>query len=276
MKSARFSYSMRTVVPLLAGLVLIAVTVLLGNWQVRRALEKTELQAVLDAAALRPAMRVAARAQVGVAHDSADVGTGVSVGQRVLLEGVWLASAEIFLDNRTYAGRAGYHVLTPLRLADGSGVVLVNRGWVATGTDRTVLPAVPLASALVALEARVQIPETDAFTLAKSGQAEQGRVWQVLDLTHLAARADVGLPVCSAAIGASACLAPWLALQTSDATDGLVRDWPLPAAGIDRHRGYAFQWYSLAALAAALTVGHGWRLFSRRLHDDPNPRFVGR
>ena len=154
-------------------------------------------------------------------------------------------------------------------------MVLVNRGWVAADADRTVLPEVALAPAQVTLEARVHVPEADAFTLAKAGQIEAGRVWQAVDLSHLAARADVSLPLCSMSGAGVACLASWLALQTSDTADGLVRDWPLPAAGIDRHRGYAFQWYCLAALAAALTAGYAWRLFSRRHHDDRNPRLVG-
>jgi surfeit locus 1 family protein len=28
-----------------------------------------------------------------------------------------------------------------------------------------------------------------------------------------------------------------------------VRDWPAPALGVERHKGYAFQWYALAAMA---------------------------
>lgn len=259
--------------PVLAGLLLIAITIMLGNWQVRRAQYKTELQAVLDAAALRPAAAVAASAVFTEAVDKRGAGQARTVerGQRVLLKGEWLASAVIFHDNRTHAGRAGYHVLTPLRLADGSGMVLINRGWVAADAVRTLLPEVALAPAQVTLEARVHVPEVDAFTLAKAGQTEAGRVWQALDLTRLAARADVGLPLCPAHGTGPACLASWLALQSSDTDDGLVRDWPLPAAGIDRHRGYAFQWYCLAALGAALTAGYAWRLFSRRPHDDRNP-----
>ena len=281
MSSARFPFAVRMLTPLLAGLLVIVLTVMLGNWQVRRALYKTDLQAVLDAAAQRPAEAVAASAALREPADKEgagrDVGPAQAVerGQRVLLKGEWLASATAFLDNRTHAGRAGYHVLAPLRLADGSGVVLVNRGWVAADADRTVLPEVALAPAQVTLEARVHVPEADAFTLAKAGQTEAGQVWQAVDLSHLAARADVSLPLCSASGAGSACLASWLALQSSDSADGLVRDWPLPAAGIDRHRGYAFQWYCLAALGAALTAGYAWRLFSRRHHDDQSPRLVG-
>jgi len=38
--------------------------------------------------------------------------------------------------------------------------------------------------------------------------------------------------------------------------DGLVRDWPAPDFGVEKHRIYMLQWYALAALAAGL-----WLLF---------------
>ncbi|HQZ03348.1 MAG TPA: SURF1 family protein [Thauera sp.] len=293
MNRSRLPPSLSAALPLLAGLIVLAVTVSLGNWQVRRAQQKMNLQAVLDDAAQRPPVALAAGARVAALQTPGDPGiagrndggrkvgslnedaAGFSSGQRVLLAGEWLMSASIFLDNRTHAGLAGYHVLTPLRLADGSGVVLVNRGWVATGADRAVLPAVPAESGSIAVQGRLQIPEVDPFTLAKPGQEALGSFWQRLDVARVAAQPAVALPVC-AAEGAPACLASWIILQTSDSADGLVRDWPLPAAGVDRHRAYAFQWYALAALAAALTAGHAWRLFSRRLHEHRNPRLVGR
>jgi cytochrome oxidase assembly protein ShyY1 len=49
-------------------------------------------------------------------------------------------------------------------------------------------------------------------------------------------------------------LQPIVVQQTSDADDGLARDWPRPDAGVDKHRIYALQWYSFAALAAVLYV----------------------
>ena len=39
---------------------------------------------------------------------------------------------QILIDNKVHDGRAGYHVVTPLVLADGR-VVLVDRGWIAAG-----------------------------------------------------------------------------------------------------------------------------------------------
>jgi len=46
--------------------------------------------------------------------------------------------------------------------------------------------------------------------------------------------------------------------------DGLRHEWPAPASGIDRHRGYAFQWYALAALIFALATYFGWKTWRQR------------
>jgi cytochrome oxidase assembly protein ShyY1 len=54
-------------------------------------------------------------------------------------------------------------------------------------------------------------------------------------------------------------LQPFVIEQTSDAGDGLVRAWERPDTGVDRHRSYALQWYSFAALAAVLYVILGFR-----------------
>ncbi|WP_068808648.1 SURF1 family protein [Thauera phenolivorans] len=233
--------------PLLAGLALLALTVSLGNWQLRRAEEKTALQARIEALAARPPVTLRA--------DAADVPEWLPLR----LEGRWLDEATILLDNRTHDGRAGYHVLTPLALADGSGAVLVNRGWIAAGTDRTRLPAAAAPAGGQVLEGRVRWPEVAPFTLA--AEAVRGRLWQYLDLT--AYRQSSGLA-----------LAPWIVQQTSSAADGLVRDWARPDAGIDRHRGYAFQWYALAGLAGFLSAWYVRRRLSRRDHEQRKPRLA--
>eukprot|EP01032_Pedospumella_encystans_P022491 gene22491-25485_t len=41
---------------------------------------------------------------------------------------------------------------------------------------------------------------------------------------------------------------PFIIEQTAPAgagDSGLSHDWPAPATGVDKHRGYAFQWYAL-------------------------------
>jgi hypothetical protein len=47
-------------------------------------------------------------------------------------------ASNTLLDNQVRDGRPGYHVLTPLRMAENA--ILINRGWVPLGEFRQVLP----------------------------------------------------------------------------------------------------------------------------------------
>jgi surfeit locus 1 family protein len=49
-------------------------------------------------------------------------------------------------------------------------------------------------------------------------------------------------------------LLPIVIQQDSPADDGLLREWPRPDAGAEKHASYALQWYSLAVLAVVLLI----------------------
>ena len=158
------------------------------------------------------------------------------------------AKRQILIDNRVHAGRAGYHVVTPLLLDDGRAV-LVNRGFVPAGPTRDVLPAVPPRSQVASIRGRINAVPGQYLEL---GNAEpQGGVWQNLDPARFAVA--TGLAVL-----------PIVIEQVDGPADGLVRDWPRPDAGADRHRIYMMQWYAFAALAAAL-----WIWFAARRRRSP-------
>jgi len=63
-------------------------------------------------------------------------------------------------------------------------------------------------------------------------------------------------------------LLPFMLEQTGQAVpqENLVRDWPPPSSGIDKHRAYALQWYALAATAFVFYVATGFRHGSRQAH----------
>jgi surfeit locus 1 family protein len=155
--------------------------------------------------------------------------------RRVALRGTFLPEHTVLLDNKIHRGRAGYHVLQPLRTPEG-GHVLVNRGWVAAGPRRGELPAVVTPAGEVALEgaALARLPRA-------LGDAREGRVWQNATLEEFAAWSGLRLE-------------PFVLEQHSALGDGLAREWPRAAEAADKHGAYALQWYSLAALAAALFV----------------------
>ena len=74
-----------------------------------------------------------------------------------------------------------------------------------------------------------------------AGPRAEGPVWQNLEFGEFTTWS--GLPVESYALE-----------QHSGLEDGLARDWPRADAAVDKHRSYALQWYSLAALSVALVM----------------------
>ena len=214
--------------PTLATLGLIALTGWLGHWQSGRADEKRALQARYDHADRDQPI-----------HATPDLDPAAALYRRVEARGAWDEGATILLDNRVQDGVAGYHVLTPLRL-DATHALLVNRGWVAVGPDRGVLPAIPTPDGEVAVVGIALPPGSRYFEFASA--APLGRLWQNLDFDAYARQTGL-------------VLAPLLIQQTSAADDGLTRRWPRPDAGVDMHVGYAFQWYSLATTLVVLWIG---------------------
>jgi len=233
----------RSLVALVAALAAIVLTASLGNWQLRRADEKLALQAAWDRAELAAPLPVAGSDLAGVAQ---------RLPLRVQLCGRFLFAHEVWLDSRQMDGQAGLMLVTPLRLADGA-VVLVNRGFARRDPrDRARLPAVARPQGEVAVEGLAVAHASRVLQLGENAPAGSGPlVWQNLDFDAFE-RAS-GLAV-----------ARWVVQQTDGAEDGLLRNWPRLAAGVDKHRGYALQWFALAALVTALTAFFGLRALRRR------------
>lgn len=187
-----------------------AAFIALGNWQARRAEEKRALGAQLEK-------------------------------NRISLSGTFLPERTVFLDNKIRNHRAGYEVVTPLRV-DGEGV-LVNRGWIEAGRTREALPEVRTPAGVVRIEgiALERLPR-----VLHVGKTESGKVRQTLDIGEFAA--ETGLR-----------LRPFFLEQHSAADDGLLRDWPRADAGVATHESYSLQWYSFAALTVVLFLALSFR-----------------
>jgi surfeit locus 1 family protein len=117
--------------------------------------------------------------------------------------------------------------------------VLVDRGWIAAGATRDVLPEVRTPAGVVEISG-VRL-ERFARALAPEEAKPAGRVWQNVTVAGFSAWS--GLP-----------LEPYVLEQHSPLDDGLVRERMRPDAGIEKHQSYALQWYSLAALSIVLFV----------------------
>ena len=222
----------RSWVVLLAALITVSGTARLGWWQLDRAAQKNALLNARDEQG-----RLAPLTAVQLARD-----TGSAAAQwhrKATVDGSWLIDATVYLDNRPMNGRTGFFVVTPLLLDDGHAV-LVQRGWLPRdAADRSRIAAFRSAAGRGTISGHIAPTTSRLYEL---GAAASGPIRQNLDAGAFAL--EIHRP-----------LLPLVIVQDeagADATDGLVRQWPLPAADVHKHYGYAFQWFSLSLLAAAL------------------------
>lgn len=211
--------------PALAAAAGIALTVALGNWQLSRGQEKSELKASIEHLAAGPAIHVSA-----AELSALDVQL-----RRVEARGVFVPKYAVLVDNRIKHGTVGYHVVMPLKLSDGGRYVLVNRGWVAAERDRSRLPVVKTPAGAVTVTGMALVPSRRFLEL--SGKVTEGNVWQNLTIE----RYRQAMPIS---------IQPFLIQQDQAGApdDALVREWDPPDLGVDKHYGYAFQWFALAVL----------------------------
>ena len=230
----------------LAAALGIGLTASLGAWQLRRAAEKLSLQAQWDS--------VIARAPESLAPKALD-DIAARAPVRLRARGQWLNASTVWLENRPHDGRAGFWMITPLRLADEGAAVLVFRGWAPRfPADRLRVPQFAPASGEVDVEG-VAVPGlSKLLELGKASYATPlPAVWQNLDYAVFEAASGIKV-------------ARFVVHQTDPARDGepLTRQPLRIAAGVDRHYGYAVTWFSLAVLIAGLTVFFGWRARGQR------------
>lgn len=235
--------------PTLALLVLIATTLSLGNWQVRRAEEKRRLAAVQEAA---------------MASAPLDLGQKYNElqpldGRLGVVDGRFDPNGTVFLDNRTHKGVAGFFVISLLRPVSGASPVLVLRGWIARDPlERNRLPELISPEGVVRVQGLIlsELPQSLQLRAPDPPKPNE-RTWQYFDVPRYTQWSGVGtLPI--------------VLRQTSPLDDRLIREWVQPAAGIDKNLAYALQWYAMAALLSGFVLywlARAWRreIMSRRL-----------
>ncbi|TCS37030.1 cytochrome oxidase assembly protein ShyY1 [Paucimonas lemoignei] len=237
----RFRFSW---IPFIAAVIAVAIGIALGNWQSRRALEKEAIEASLQARAKQPTI------ELGTASlpDLRDLEF-----RRVRVKGRFVGDWPVYLDNRPYERRAGFHLLMPFRIAGSDTVVLVARGWLPRDPyDRARLPITRTPTGEVEIEGSVRLHASRVYQFGEAAPLRPGAIVQNVTTEEFAAASGLKLY-------------PFLIEQAEQDSkgaaydDGLVRDWPRPSLGAEKHRAYAFQWYGLAAAALLFFLITGFR-----------------
>ena len=204
--------SRRRVAILVLAIAVAALCVRLGFWQLDRLQERR---------ASNDRIRAGLAAAPMVLDEAPRSGAAL---RRASATGTYDADREVVLSGRALEGQSGDHLLTPLLLSDGSAL-LVDRGWVPTGTRSP---------------AREGAVEVRGFLLPPDSVGEAvpvaGRVTRV-DPDGIGRTLPYELaPV-------------YLLLQAQrPPADSLPIPASLPALSEGPHLSYAIQWFSFAAV----------------------------
>jgi surfeit locus 1 family protein len=219
----------RRVLLAVLALLLFSIFVALGSWQVWRLQWKEELIARVNQRVHQPAADLPPAAlwpQVNAANDEY---------RHVAARGVWLNDKSARVQAVTELG-AGYWLMTPLKLADGS-VVLVNRGFIAPARKLPV--ATPEGEQSVTGLMRMS-QAGGAFLRDNDPRADR---WTSRDVAALAQSRGLDR------------VAPFFI--DADATPGQSNPELGPVGGLtvvrfaNNHLGYALTWFALAVMVAA-------------------------
>ena len=224
-------------IPFAAAVLAAAIGASLGQWQTRRAAEKLAIEANLKAREV---------------ESPVVLDTGIRTAEdvefrRVKVRGEFVTAWTVYLDNRPYKGSAGFYVMTPMKIVDSNLHVLVARGWAKRDVaDRAKLPPIPTPAGTVEIEGVARRTPGHVLQLGTAESLQRGAIVQNVDTSQFERATGLRMQ-------------PFVIEQANDMQDGLVRDWPRPSMGVEKHQGYAFQWYALAVTALMFFVATGFR-----------------
>lgn len=234
MSSYRFLFTGKWVGWFLLVVLLAAVCVLLGNWQMDRREQARDVISAIESNYDRAPVEFSAVPQIFETAAEADEWTPVT------LRGEYDVAGQRIVRNRPLNGRPGYEVLVPLRLESGAAVI-VDRGWLPIGNNQAGrpddVPAAPEGDVTVVV--RMKPGEAAVDRGAPEGQLASIR------LEDYAAELDY--PVYTGAYGMMASEDPAPATQPVAI--------PKPAIDEGPHLSYSMQWYAFGLL---FFVGYGY------------------
>jgi len=225
---------LKKIIPTIAALLVVFVTVRLGFWQLDRAHQRDALEVRM----------LAVQNESPIVIGGSVIDTKRFSDHPAKVQGEWIKEKTLFLDNQVYQGQAGFQVLMPLRIMGSDLSVLVNRGWIRGTNDRSQLPKIITPKGIQVVEGIIHERTPRVGSVGKI--AQNGVIWSQVEPYAYSVWADLRIQ-------------PLILYQTSTAQDGLVRDWPHPGRGADRNRGYALQWFSLAAMTLVFWGYHFFR-----------------
>ncbi len=243
-------------IPTLATIILVPFLASLGLWQLDRADQKREIDNGVKQAQAKKALDLN-----DVINSNSHYDFSKEIFRSALITGRYDSEHQYLLDNRTYKGKAGFHVLTPFildssrldsgrldrsRLDSISKTILINRGWISYQGTRDNIPDISVTESAIKIRG-VMKQQGRAIVLNKRNNDSNElkptypKLVQSVQLTELAKELNVKL------------LPIIIELDKNDKT-GFIRDWQPYYGSIDKHNAYALQWFSFSVILLFLFI----------------------
>lgn len=222
--------SLRFFLPSILIIATFAFLVSLGFWQLDRADEKRGIEA---------SIKQANTGSVELIMEEVDLEN--KEYYEVRLQGKYLSDKQFIYDNQIVDQASGYYVLTPYLLNNQPKAILINRGFIPWNGRRDKLADIFIEQD--AREIKVQIAKPIKRMELKSTDSgiEFPVLIQSIDLEEMGEIASVDF---SKVIG----------LLDDSSKDGFVRKWEPYTGSIEKHVGYAIQWFLMALVLAIIGI----------------------
>ena len=222
--------SLRFLLPSILITATFAFLVSLGFWQLERADEKRGIEA---------SIKLANTGSVELIKDEEVLEN--KEYYEVRLQGKYLSDKQFIYDNQIVDQVSGYYVLTPFAVEGQSKAILINRGFIPWNGRRD-----KLADIVIGQETReIKVQISKSIKRMELKPSEVGIQFPVLiqsiDLQDMADRAKVDF---SSVIG----------LLDASASNGFIRKWEPYTGSIEKHIGYAVQWFLMALVLAIIGI----------------------
>ncbi|MBT8438696.1 MAG: SURF1 family protein [Gammaproteobacteria bacterium] len=213
-----------------ATLIAVSVFTYLMLWQIGRAEERKQLQ-----------HQVMQRSELPIAplKNTEDVSLSNDRYRRFQVEGHFINQHQVLLDNVVHDGRPGYEVITPFTTTKGESL-LINRGWIDTGRDRTVLPEITVTEEPLSLTVMLDKPRS--APVVGLDVVESNNRWNYLDMGFYKKHSGIDIP-------------GYLLLLAADNPSAYTSRWPEIEDKSGMHIGYAIQWGVFALIALGTFLG---------------------
>jgi len=220
----------RSFIPTALIIATLALLISLGFWQLDRADEKRAIEDQIASA------------------NSGDVEIVASTEflkekeyYHVRLQGSYIDDKQFIYDNQIVDQISGYYVLTPFALKGDSEAILINRGFIPWNGRRDKLADIDVGAKLTEIKVQISKPVRRMELEESKITGEFPVLIQTLDLDEMSNTASLDL-------------ASVIGLLSPESESGFVRQWEPYTGSIERHIGYAIQWFLMALVLAFIGI----------------------